>query len=153
MRQTPKNLLKDLKWLPLRGRNGVSNRFFVLSPAELLCSKMYVRTSLVAQLIRIRLPMQRTQVRSLVQEDPACNRATKFLSYNYCACALEPLSRSYWVHEPQLLKPACLGPVLHSKRNHHNEKPVHHIKLAPAHCNQRKPAQSNRDPARPNIKK
>ena len=62
MRQTPKNLLKDLKWLPLRGRNGVSNRFFVLSPAELLCSKMYVRTSLVAQLIRIRLPMQRTRI-------------------------------------------------------------------------------------------
>ena len=28
--------------------------------------------------------------------------------------------------EPQLLKPACLEPVLHSKRSYHNEKPAHH---------------------------
>ena len=30
-------------------------------------------TSLVVQCLRIHLPMQGTQVRSLVQEDPTCN--------------------------------------------------------------------------------
>ena len=35
------------------------------------------RTSLVAQWLRIRLPMQGTLVRALVQEDPTCRRATK----------------------------------------------------------------------------
>ena len=28
-------------------------------------------------------------------------------------------------HEPQLLKPTRLEPVLHNKRSHHNKKPVH----------------------------
>ena len=28
--------------------------------------------------------------------------------------------------EPQLLKPACLEPVLRNKRSHRNEKPTHH---------------------------
>ena len=27
--------------------------------------------------------------------------------------------------EPQVLKSMCLEPVLHSKRNHHTEKPAH----------------------------
>ena len=31
-------------------------------------------------------------------------------------------------HKPQLLKPACLEPMLHSKRSHRNEKPMHHNK-------------------------
>ena len=35
-------------------------------------------TSLVAQWLRICLPMQGTRVRSLVQEDPTCHRATKY---------------------------------------------------------------------------
>ena len=34
-------------------------------------------TSLVAQWLRIRLPMQGTRVRSLVWEDPTCHGATK----------------------------------------------------------------------------
>ena len=36
---------------------------------------------------------------------------------------LSPRSRA---REPQLLKPACLEPVLRNKRSHCNEKPVHH---------------------------
>ena len=39
--------------------------------------------SLVAQWLRIRLPMQGTQVRSLVQEDPTCRSATKPVRHNY----------------------------------------------------------------------
>ena len=38
---------------------------------------------MVAQWLRIRLPMQRTQIRALVQEDPTCRGATKPMSHNY----------------------------------------------------------------------
>ena len=82
--------------------------------------------SLVAQWLRNRLPMQGTRVRALVREDLTCHRATKSMSHNYWACALEPVSHNYWALVPQLLKPACLEPVLPHKRSHHNEKPMHH---------------------------
>ena len=39
--------------------------------------------SLVAQWLRIRLPMQGTQVRALVWEDPTCRGATKPVRHNY----------------------------------------------------------------------
>ncbi|KAJ8786149.1 hypothetical protein J1605_006505 [Eschrichtius robustus] len=41
------------------------------------------RTSLVAQWLRIRLPMQGTWVRALVREDPTCRGATKPVRQNY----------------------------------------------------------------------
>ena len=34
-------------------------------------------TSMVAQWLRIRLPMQGTRIQALVQEDPTCHGATK----------------------------------------------------------------------------
>ena len=40
-------------------------------------------TSLVAQWLRIRLPMQETRVRALVQEDPTCHGATKPVHHTY----------------------------------------------------------------------
>ena len=43
--------------------------------------------SLVAQWLRICLPMQGTQVQALVWEDPTCHRATGPVSHNYWACA------------------------------------------------------------------
>ena len=73
-------------------------------------------TSLVAQWLRICLPMQGTRVRSLVWEDPTCCRATKPVRHNYWACV------------PKLLKPMCLEPVLCNKRSHCNEKPAHRSK-------------------------
>ena len=45
--------------------------------------KYMIGTSLVAQWLRIRLPMQGTQVRSLVREDPTRRGATKPVSHNY----------------------------------------------------------------------
>ena len=69
--------------------------------------------------------MQGTQVQALVREDPTCRGATKPVHHNYWACALEPVSNNYWAHEPQLLKPASLEAMIHNKRSHHNEKPVH----------------------------
>ena len=40
-------------------------------------------TSLIVQWLRIRLPMQGTQVRALVREDPTCHGATKPVCHNY----------------------------------------------------------------------
>ena len=57
--------------------------------------------------------MQGTWVQSLVWEDSTCCAATKPKCHNYWACVL------------QLQKSTCLEPVLHNKRRHRNEKPVH----------------------------
>ena len=54
------------------------------------------RTSLVAQWLRIHLPMQGTWIWAVVREDPTCRRATKPVRRNYWACALEPASHNYW---------------------------------------------------------
>ena len=91
----------------------------------------------MAQWLRIRLPMQGTQVRSLAREDPTCHGAAKPVCHNYWACTLEPASHNYWslrALEPmrcncwacvlQLLKPTCLELVLRDK-SHRNEKPTH----------------------------
>ena len=53
-------------------------------------------TSLVAQWLRICLPMQGTRVWALVREDPTCRGATKPVCHNYWACALEPKCHNYW---------------------------------------------------------
>ena len=69
---------------------------------------------LVVQWLKVCLPMQRTQVQSLVQEDPTSHRATKPLHHNYS-------------------RPCTLQPVLH-KRSHHSEKPGHgSFTASPAH--------------------
>ena len=73
------------------------------------------RTFLVAQWIRILLPMEGTQVPSLIWEDFTCCGATK------------PVHKNFWAYKPQVLtwacmlqvvKPVCLQPVLHNKRSH-----------------------------------
>ena len=45
--------------------------------------KLNMRTYLVVQWLRIRLPMQGTWVRALVREDPTCRGATKPMRHNY----------------------------------------------------------------------
>ena len=45
--------------------------------------KAYLGASLVAQWLRIRLPMQGTRVPSLVREDPTCRGAAKSVRHNY----------------------------------------------------------------------
>ena len=52
-------------------------------------------TSLVAQWLRIRLPMQGTRVRALAREDPTFHRTTKPVCHNYWACTLGPASHNY----------------------------------------------------------
>ena len=87
--------------------------------------KKQFRVSLVAQWLRIHLPMQETRVWALVREDPTCCRAAKLVRHNYWACVLEPASHNYWVHVPQLLKPMRLEPMLCNKRSHRNAKATH----------------------------
>ena len=108
------------------------NSYSLCMPEKVFTSPLFLKyitgASLVAQWLRIHLPMQGTQVRALVREDPTCLRATKPMRHSYWACALEPTSHNYWAHVPQLLKPARLEPVLCNKRSQHNEKPAHHNK-------------------------
>ena len=48
--------------------------------------------------------------------------------WSHLDCVPQLLSLHSRDREPQLLKPACLEPVLHNKRSHHNEKPAHRNK-------------------------
>ena len=109
-------------------------------------------TSLVAQWLRIRLPMQGTWVWALVWEDPTCHGATKPMHHNCWACTLEP--------EPQLLNTRATTTEAHTPRAHalQQEKPLQwealtlQRRVAPARRNQRKPVHSNKDPMQPKIK-
>ena len=51
-------------------------------------------TSLVAQWLGVRLPMQGTRVRALVREDPTCCGEAGPVHHNYGACDLEPVSHN-----------------------------------------------------------
>ena len=76
--------------------------------------------------------MQETWVQTLIWEDPAYHRATKFVHHNYWVCALEPGNSNCWCPcTPKLL--FC------NKRSHCNEKPAHsNWRVVPAQCNSRK---------------
>ena len=63
-------------------------------PPKLGIRKLYP-ASLVAQWLRVRLPMQGTWVRAPVREDLTCCGATKPVCHNYRACALESASHNY----------------------------------------------------------
>ena len=71
------------------------------------------------QWMRILLPIQGTQLRSLVWEDSTRLRAARLVHQNY------------WARLLQLLKPESLEPALCSWRSHCNEKSLH--------CNQEYP--------------
>ena len=65
------------------------------NPSNTTVEIAWYGTSLVAQWLRIHLPMQETWVRALVQKDPTCRGATKPVRHNYRACALEPANHNY----------------------------------------------------------
>ena len=66
-------------------------------------------------------------VRSLVQEDSTCHGATRPMHHDYWSLsALVPTCLNYRACEQQQLKPVCLESVLHNKRSHRGEEPVHH---------------------------
>ena len=77
--------------------------------------KWHFRTSLVAQWLRIHLPMQGTRVRALVREDPTCRGAAKPTRHNYWACV------------PQLLSPHAFSPRWETRAPQQ--------RVAPTRCN------------------
>ena len=91
-------------------------------------------TSLVVQWAGICLPMQETQVRSLVGEDSTHHGVTK-------------------ARVTQLLKPERLEPVLHSKGSPCGEKPTHHHESSPHSPQLEKAEHRTKDPAQSNINK
>ena len=90
--------------------------------------------SLVAQWLRICLPMQGTRVRALVWEDPTCHGATKPMCHNYWACA----------------SGACAP---QQERPREWEACTLRWRVAPACRNWRKPSHRNEDPTQPKINK
>ena len=68
-----------------QGILGMIDMFVILTGDGLsvyICQNL-IGASLVAQWLRICLPMQETRVRALVWEDPTCHGATKPVSHNY----------------------------------------------------------------------
>ena len=59
------------------------NRPITSNEIETVFKKSSNRASLVAQWLRIRLPMHGTRVRALVPEDPTCHGAAGPVSHNY----------------------------------------------------------------------
>ena len=101
------------------------------------------RSSLVTQWIRIHLPRQGTQVRSLDREDSTCCGISK------------PVCHNCWGPMLQLLKPTYLEPVLCNKGSHCNEKLTHHNAEQPLLSSTRESrmkATKTERPAQPKIK-
>ena len=61
----------------------IGTDMYTLMCIKLMTNKNLLGTSLVAQWLRICLPMQGTRVRALVQDDPTCRGATKPVRHNY----------------------------------------------------------------------
>ena len=108
--------------------------------------KVSRETSFVLQL-RVCLPMQGTWARSLVQKDATCCGAAKPVCHSYWTCALEPSSCNYRAHTPQILKPVHpRAYALQQKKPPQWEACAPQWRVAPARCNERKPAGSNENP-------
>ena len=106
-------------------RVGMMSECQVWAPSGFESREKESRTFLVAQWVRIRLPMQVIRVQFLAQEDSTRLGAAKSMCHNYSGLhTLGPVSHNQWAAMPELLKSTDLEPVLHSKRRHHNEKPM-----------------------------
>ena len=115
-----KNTLRDI----------MMDTFYIfVKTTECTTSIVNPGASLVAQWWRIHLPLQKTCVQILIQEDPTCLGATTPMHHIYWTWALAPGSYKYW-------SPRTLEPTLHNRRSHLNKKPKHwNERVAPAHCN------------------
>ena len=90
--------------------------------------------SLVAQWLRIRLPVKSTQVWALVQEDPTCRGAAKPMHHNYWACVPQLLSPCATTTEACV--PRARAPQQEKPRQW--ESSALQRRVAPARRNQRK---------------
>ena len=105
--------------------------------------------SLEAQWWIICLPMQQTRVRSPVQEDPTCHKATETVNHKYWACALGPGSHK------TAAPTSCNSSSVFAPQ----EKPPHweavciRNTVAPSSLQPERSPPSNKDPAKPRINK
>ena len=65
----------------------ITNQVLATEVSPCILIYLFEGASLVAQWLRICLPMQGTRVRALVWEDPTCLGAVRPVSHNYWACA------------------------------------------------------------------
>ena len=93
----------------------------------------------MAQWIRICLPMQRTHVGSLVQEDFTFPKAT------------EPQRHNEGAHMPQLLKPSWPRGWALSERSHRSGKSELHNEEQPVLTATGESPHSNKDPTHANL--
>ena len=112
---------------------------------------MEFKVSLVAQWLKIHLPMQRHRLDPQSRKIPYAWRASKPMDHNSWACAQKPRSHNYWAHAPQPLKPLCPEPMLWDSRRHHSEKEACALQLESSSCSPQpdKNPSSNKDPAQP----
>ena len=109
-------------------------------------------TSLVAQWLRVHLPMQGTRVQALVWEDPTCCRATKPVHHNHWATTTELLCRNYWAHVLQLLNPFPQSSCSPTREAIAMRSPLTTRKSSPCWPQLgRKPMHSNEDPMQPHT--
>ena len=133
LRKIPENLIWSLQRL---GCAAVTNN------CHISAVRTAMQTFLAVQWLRIPLPRQGTQVRSLVLADSTCRRATEPMSHNYGARVL------------QLLTPVC-----HRAHALQQEKPLQGAAsaplpaAAPTCCSQRKPKCGHKDTGQPKINK
>ena len=105
---------------------GTSDHFLIQISVFIHRVKKPLRASLVAQWLRIRLPMQGTWVRALIWEDPTCRGA--HVCQNYWACAPQPASHNYWARTPRAHAPQQENPLQW-------EAHAPQWRVAPARCN------------------
>ena len=86
----------ELFWIHIDEKITITSISMWKAKISILKNYFLFGTSLVAQWLRIHLPMQGTWVQVLVREDPTCCGATKPIRHNYWTCALEPASHNYW---------------------------------------------------------
>ena len=113
--------------------------------------RVYWGTSLVAQWLGIRLQMQGTRVRALVQEDPMCCGVAEPVHHHYWACALAPVCHNYWACVVEARAPGACAPQ--QERPLQWEACTPWQRVSPARRNWRKLARSNKDPMQPKINK
>ena len=77
----------DETFLGMNSGENCTTLWVYLMPPNCTLKNGYNGASLVAQWLRICLPVQGTWVRALVWEDPTCRGATRPVSHNYWACA------------------------------------------------------------------